>query len=206
MVGNRQDLPPAHAPLVPASCYGVVSGWLCLHEWGKTKRYRDKIRILRHARAVRSLSPRVSAASVPAVDPSACSRKSPEHRFLGVVLSACSLYKKNLSAGDGASFPCVFGVLMNITPQEVRHVADLARLELSDEEVERMTAQLDPILGYMAKLNELETTDVAATTHPHPLVNAFREDEVRPSLARETALANSPAQNGEAFVVPRVIG
>ncbi|MGI6656797.1 MAG: Asp-tRNA(Asn)/Glu-tRNA(Gln) amidotransferase subunit GatC [Desulfobulbus sp.] len=95
---------------------------------------------------------------------------------------------------------------MNITPQEVRHVADLARLELSDEEVERMTAQLDPILGYMAKLNELETTDVAATTHPHPLVNAFREDEVRPSLARETALANSPAQNGEAFVVPRVIG
>ena len=94
---------------------------------------------------------------------------------------------------------------MKITCEEVRRVAALARLELSDAEVERMTGQLDAILSYVAKLDELDTTGVAETTHPQKVVNAFREDEVRPSLPRERALANAPEQNGEAFVVPRVI-
>jgi aspartyl-tRNA(Asn)/glutamyl-tRNA(Gln) amidotransferase subunit C len=95
---------------------------------------------------------------------------------------------------------------MKITTEEVRRVAALARLELSEAEVERMTGQLDAILSYVAKLDELETTGVAVTTHPQAVVNAFREDEVRPSLTRERALANAPEQNGEAFIVPRVIG
>ena len=95
---------------------------------------------------------------------------------------------------------------MKITREEVQHVAKLARLELSAAEVERMTGQLDAILSYVAKLDEIETTGVAVTTHSQAVVNAFREDEVRPSLPRERALANAPEQNGEAFVVPRVIG
>ena len=95
---------------------------------------------------------------------------------------------------------------MKITLEEVRRVAALARLELSEAEVGRMTGQLDAILSYGAKLDEIETTGVAVTTHSQAVVNAFREDEVRPSLPRERALANAPEQNGEAFVVPRVIG
>ena len=88
----------------------------------------------------------------------------------------------------------------------MRHVAKLARLDLTDAEVDRMTGQLDAILTYVAKLDELETTGVVATTHTQQVVNAFRDDAVRPSLPREQALANGPEQNGESFVVPRVIG
>lgn len=95
---------------------------------------------------------------------------------------------------------------MKITREEVLHVAKLARLELTGEEVDRMTGQLDAILSYVAKLEELDTIGVSVTTHTQQVVNAFREDEVRPSLPRERALANGPEQNGETFVVPRVIG
>ena len=94
---------------------------------------------------------------------------------------------------------------MKITPQEISHVANLARLQLSQEEVEAMARQLDDILTYVAKLNELDTAAITPTTHAISIVNAFREDEVKPSLPREKALANGPRQNGEAFVVPRVI-
>jgi aspartyl-tRNA(Asn)/glutamyl-tRNA(Gln) amidotransferase subunit C len=94
---------------------------------------------------------------------------------------------------------------MKITPQEVSHVADLARLHMSPEEVEEMTRQLDDILTYVAKLNELDTEGIVPTTHAISIVNAFREDEVKPSLEREKTLANAPGQNGESFVVPRVI-
>ena len=88
----------------------------------------------------------------------------------------------------------------------MQHVAKLARLDLTAAEVDRMTGQLDAILSYVAKLDELDVTGVAVTTHTQQVVNAFREDEARPSLPRELALANAPEQNGESFVVPRVIG
>jgi aspartyl-tRNA(Asn)/glutamyl-tRNA(Gln) amidotransferase subunit C len=94
---------------------------------------------------------------------------------------------------------------MKITPQEISHVANLARLKLSQEEVEAMALQLDDILSYVAKLNELDTEAVKPTTHAISIVNAFREDEVKESLPRDKALANGPRQNGEYFVVPRVI-
>ena len=94
---------------------------------------------------------------------------------------------------------------MKISKHEVENVARLARLQLQAEEVERMTKQLDTILAYVEKLNELETTDIEPTSHPHDKVNAFREDEVRPSLPHDLALANAPADNGESFIVPRVI-
>ena len=94
---------------------------------------------------------------------------------------------------------------MKITREEVEHVATLARLNMSEEELARMTGQLDTILSYVAKLDELDTTDVVPTTHAFSINNAFREDEIQESLTREEALANGPKENGEAFVVPRII-
>ncbi|MBU0944794.1 MAG: Asp-tRNA(Asn)/Glu-tRNA(Gln) amidotransferase subunit GatC [Proteobacteria bacterium] len=94
---------------------------------------------------------------------------------------------------------------MKITRQEVEHVARLAKLNLSETELVKMTGQLDTILAYVAKLDELDTEGVVPTTHAFSITNAFREDEVMPSLPREEALANGPKKNGEAFVVPRII-
>lgn len=94
---------------------------------------------------------------------------------------------------------------MRITEKEVEHVAHLARLNLGKDELVRMTAQLDTILSYVAKLDELDTTGVEPTTHAFSINNAFREDTVQDSLEQGQALANGPKQNGEAFVVPRVI-
>jgi aspartyl-tRNA(Asn)/glutamyl-tRNA(Gln) amidotransferase subunit C len=94
---------------------------------------------------------------------------------------------------------------MKITPQEVSHVAKLARLHMSQQEIEAMAKQLDDILTYVAKLNELDTESIVPTTHAISIVNAFREDEVKPSLERKKTLANAPRQNDESFVVPKVI-
>ena len=92
-----------------------------------------------------------------------------------------------------------------ITRQEVRHVALLARLELSEDEEERMTGQMNSILGYMDKLNELDTKDVEPTTHAIQLQNVFRPDLVQASLDRKDSLANAPGTDGVNFVVPKVI-
>ena len=94
---------------------------------------------------------------------------------------------------------------MKITPEEILHVANLARLHMSQEEVGAMARHLDDILTYVVKLNELDTEGIIPTTHAISMVNAFREDEVKPSLDRVKALANGPEQNGKSFVVPRVI-
>ena len=94
---------------------------------------------------------------------------------------------------------------MKITPEEISHVANLARLQLSSEEVEAMAGQLGDLLSYMAKLNELDTEGITPTTHAISIVNAFREDVVKPSLDREKTLSNGPQQDGEFFVVPRII-
>jgi aspartyl-tRNA(Asn)/glutamyl-tRNA(Gln) amidotransferase subunit C len=92
-----------------------------------------------------------------------------------------------------------------ITKEEVRHVAKLARLELSESEEDRMTGQMNQILGYMEKLNELETGEVPAMTHATQLQNVFRPDRVRSSLDREEALSNAPETDGINFIVPKVI-
>ncbi|MBU0674416.1 MAG: Asp-tRNA(Asn)/Glu-tRNA(Gln) amidotransferase subunit GatC [Proteobacteria bacterium] len=94
---------------------------------------------------------------------------------------------------------------MKITTDEVKYVAALARLDLGHEEAEAMTGQLDRILAYIDTLNELDTSQVEPTTHAISVINAFREDELQESLPRELALVNGPDQNGEAFVVPRII-
>ena len=92
-----------------------------------------------------------------------------------------------------------------MTKDEVIKVAALARLELTEKEIEQMTRQLDTILSYVAKLDELDTTGVAVTTHTQDVTNAFREDEVSESLSRQQALANGPRKNEEAFIVPKII-
>ena len=94
---------------------------------------------------------------------------------------------------------------MKITSDEVKYVANLARLELGSEEIKEMVSQLDKILAYVDKLNELDTSKVLPTTHAISITNAFRDDELRVSLGQEKALANGPQQNGESFVVPRII-
>lgn len=94
---------------------------------------------------------------------------------------------------------------MRITRTEVEHVAHLARLHLDSEELDQMTEQLDMILSYVAKLDELDTEGIEPTTHAFSITNAFREDVVEPSLDQEKALANGPDHNEDSFVVPRVI-
>ena len=91
---------------------------------------------------------------------------------------------------------------MAITRDEVLHVARLARLALSEEEVERLTEQLGAILDAVSKVSELDLADVPATSHPLDLVNVWDEDEPRPSLSREDALANAPDPAESAFRVP----
>lgn len=94
---------------------------------------------------------------------------------------------------------------MKITRQEVDHVARLARLGLSEDEKERMRTELDSILTYVDKLNQLDTSQVEPTSHVIPMTNVFREDEVRPSLPQEQSLANAPDRHGEFFRVPRIL-
>ena len=95
--------------------------------------------------------------------------------------------------------------MAKITRAEVEHVARLARLELSEDEKERMTVQLDAILGYMATLNAVDTAGVQPTTTVIPMVSVMRDDTVRPSLDREDALANAPDREDAYFRVPRII-
>ncbi|MCL6584638.1 MAG: Asp-tRNA(Asn)/Glu-tRNA(Gln) amidotransferase subunit GatC [bacterium] len=94
---------------------------------------------------------------------------------------------------------------MKITVNEVEYVAKLARLKLSDQEKVLFTQQLDNILQYMDKLNELDTKDIPPTSHVLPLENVMREDEVRPSYSPEELLANAPDREDTFFAVPKVI-
>lgn len=92
-----------------------------------------------------------------------------------------------------------------ITKKEVEHVARLARLGLNEEEKEVFTKQLNAILAYMEKLNELDTKDIEPTSHVLPIQNVFKEDEVKESLLREKALANAPDRTEEFYRVPKII-
>lgn len=92
-----------------------------------------------------------------------------------------------------------------ITRQDVEHVARLARLHLSDAEIERMQAELDAILAYIDKLRALDTEGVEPTSHAVPLVNVMRDDDVRPSFPLDDMLANAPDRVGDLVRVPRII-
>ena len=89
-----------------------------------------------------------------------------------------------------------------IDREQVLHVARLARLELTDEEVERMAGELSNVLGWVEQINELDLEGVPPTSHVVDVANAVRPDEPRPSLPREVALANAPERTEEGFLVP----
>jgi aspartyl-tRNA(Asn)/glutamyl-tRNA(Gln) amidotransferase subunit C len=95
--------------------------------------------------------------------------------------------------------------VQEITPEVVRHVALLSRLELSDEEASRYAQELGKILHYVEKLGELDTTGVPPTSHSLALQNVFREDIPHTSLINDDALANAPESEDGCFRVPAVI-
>jgi aspartyl-tRNA(Asn)/glutamyl-tRNA(Gln) amidotransferase subunit C len=93
---------------------------------------------------------------------------------------------------------------MQITRAEVLHVAKLARLALTEEEIERFRGQLSAILEAVGKVSELDLAGVPPTSHPLDLVNVLAEDEPQPCLRREEALTNAPETDGGFFAVPPV--
>jgi aspartyl-tRNA(Asn)/glutamyl-tRNA(Gln) amidotransferase subunit C len=93
-----------------------------------------------------------------------------------------------------------------ITRADVEHVAMLARLALTDDEIEQLTGELAAIVDYAAEVSALDTADVPPTAHPLPLVNVFRPDDPRPGLDRDEVLAQAPATEDGQFRVPRILG
>jgi aspartyl-tRNA(Asn)/glutamyl-tRNA(Gln) amidotransferase subunit C len=91
---------------------------------------------------------------------------------------------------------------MAITREEVLHVAKLASLELTEDEVERLTGELSAILEAVSKVSELDLSDVPPTSHPLELVNVWDDDEPRPSLGLEDVFANAPDREDDLFKVP----
>jgi aspartyl-tRNA(Asn)/glutamyl-tRNA(Gln) amidotransferase subunit C len=91
---------------------------------------------------------------------------------------------------------------MAITRDDVLHVAALARLDLSEDEVARLELQLNDILEAVGKVSELDLSEVPPTSHPLDVVNAFRADEPRPALALDDVFANAPERDGDLFRVP----
>lgn len=94
---------------------------------------------------------------------------------------------------------------MSITKKDVEYIARLARLRFKDEELENFTHQLNEILTYVEKLNELDTKNVEPLSHPVENVNVFRSDELKKSISTEEALKNAPSRSDEHFKVPKVI-
>jgi aspartyl-tRNA(Asn)/glutamyl-tRNA(Gln) amidotransferase subunit C len=94
---------------------------------------------------------------------------------------------------------------MSLTAEQVRWVAQLARLELSEADLEMMTRQLGAILDYVNQLRQVDTEGVEPLAHPLPVHNVFRADEPEPSLAVDEALANAPERRDGFYVVPAVL-
>ena len=95
---------------------------------------------------------------------------------------------------------------MALTTEDVASLARLARIELTEAELEVLAPQLDVILESVARVSEVAAQDIPPTSHALPLTNVFREDELRPSLPREQVLAGAPAAEKMRFRVPRILG
>lgn len=94
---------------------------------------------------------------------------------------------------------------MKITPENVRHVAQLARIALTDEQIGVIGRQLNDIVEYVAQLKEINTNNIEPTSHVIPLKNIFREDAKSPSLPRQEMLKNAPDCNERFYIVPKII-
>lgn len=93
-----------------------------------------------------------------------------------------------------------------LTEEQVRHVAKLARLNLSADEVQMFTRQLGDILEYVEKLNEIDTEGIEPTAHAADVKNVFREDKAKQGMGVEKVLKNAPARDGNFFTIPKVLG
>jgi len=93
-----------------------------------------------------------------------------------------------------------------ITRDEVAHLAKLARLAVTEDELELFAGQLDVILGAVARIGDVAAADIPPTSHAVPLENVLRADEVRPSLPRDEVLAGAPSIEDDRFRVPRILG
>ena len=94
----------------------------------------------------------------------------------------------------------------SITREEVAHLAKLARLALSEDELDHFAGQLDQIIGAVARVSEVAADDIPPTSHSLPLTNVMRADEVRPWLDQTDALSGAPAVEDWRFRVPRILG
>ena len=95
---------------------------------------------------------------------------------------------------------------MAISEQEVRHVATLARIALTDEQVATLQYELSSILDHIDEIQKLDLAGVEPTAHPLHVVNVTRADEPKPGLTQEQAIANAPESSGGAFLIPRIVG
>jgi aspartyl-tRNA(Asn)/glutamyl-tRNA(Gln) amidotransferase subunit C len=93
-----------------------------------------------------------------------------------------------------------------ITTEQVAHLANLARIALTDQEIKKLTGELGVIIDSIAKVSEVATADVPATSHPIPMSNVFRPDVVGPTLTREQALSGAPDHDGARFKVSAILG
>ena len=93
-----------------------------------------------------------------------------------------------------------------ISRDDVAHLAKLARIEMSDSELDHLAQEMDVILGAVARVQEVAAADVPPTSHPIPVNNVVREDVVRPSLTPGEALSGAPAQAEDRFKVPQILG
>jgi aspartyl-tRNA(Asn)/glutamyl-tRNA(Gln) amidotransferase subunit C len=96
--------------------------------------------------------------------------------------------------------------MSHITPEQVRHLATLARIALTDDEVNRLTGELGAIVSAVEKVGEVATPDVEPTSHPIPLGNVFRPDVVGDTLSTEQAMAGAPDHDGSRFRVTAILG
>src|SRR4029077_10649683 len=98
------------------------------------------------------------------------------------------------------------GTGVEISRDELAHLADLARIDLSDAELDHLAPQLSVILESVASINEVASDDIPPTSHALPLTNVFRDDVVRPGLTAEEALSGAPEVEQQRFKVPRILG
>lgn len=95
--------------------------------------------------------------------------------------------------------------MSEISTDQVRHLANLARIDLTESEITSLTSELGQIVDSVAKVSEVAGPDVPATSHPMPLTNVFRDDIVAPSLTLQQALSGAPAREGDTFRVPPIL-
>ncbi|MBA4367731.1 MAG: Asp-tRNA(Asn)/Glu-tRNA(Gln) amidotransferase GatCAB subunit C [Desulfobacterium sp.] len=95
---------------------------------------------------------------------------------------------------------------MKITKNEIIHVANLARLEIDEASLDKVTEQIGRILEYVDTLNQVDTKNIQGTSHAITLTNAFREDIIKDHLTNNQALSNAPEKENGAFVVPKIVG